>query len=79
VRQPAHSPKSGQAAEELFIRHIHAINSQIQLRNADALRRTLSVWVLSAPAKRWTAALQPKEFDSPVLRISRSAKMGLRY
>jgi hypothetical protein len=35
------------------------------------------VWVLSAPAKRWTAVLQPEEFDSPVLHTGRPAKFDL--
>ena len=32
------------------------------------------MWVLGTLAKRWTAALQPKGFDSPVLLVSRPTK-----
>jgi hypothetical protein len=36
------------------------------------------VWVLGTLAKRWTAALQPKGFDSPVLLSDRPTKNGSR-
>jgi len=35
------------------------------------------VWVLGTLAKRWTAALQPKGFDSPVLLSNRPTKIKL--
>jgi hypothetical protein len=35
------------------------------------------VWVLGSLAKRWTAALQPKGFDSPVLLSDRPTKIEL--